>query len=213
MTFEELDNLRFEKYGAFSEKAIRPHRAISWGKAAEKTEVEDEQFMFYWIALNAAYNDDMIATESERLKRKIFFDKISELDKDNRIKKALMSIPNQLRVFVDNKYLYDEYWKTQKGDASEEDFEKHKTLVMQKIYSGLMVREDEIEVLDYLFALMAVLRNQLFHGLATYQSKANREQLGVGVKILKAIIPIIIELVLVHDEVDWGRISYPYIGK
>ncbi len=128
MTFEELDKLRFEKYGAFSEKAIRPHRAISWGKAAEKTEVEDEQFMFYWIALNAAYNDADTIAETERFKRKIFFDKISELDKDNRIKQALMSIPNQLRVFVDNKYLYDEYWKSQIGDASEEDFDNLRPL-------------------------------------------------------------------------------------
>ena len=73
-----------------------------------------------------------------------------------------------------------------------------------------MAKEDEIEVLDYLFTLMAVLRNQLFHGLATYQSRANREQLGAGVKILKVIMPIIIELVLVNDDVDWGRVSYPY---
>ena len=210
MTFEELDRIRFEKYGPFSERAIRPHRAISWGKAAEKAEGEDEQFIFYWIALNAAYNDADSFAETERIKRRNFFNKISELDIDNRIKKALISIPNQLRVFVDNKYLYDEDWKTQKGDTSEENFEKHKTMVMQKIYSGLMAKEDEIEVLDYLFTLMAVLRNQLFHGLATYQSRANREQLGAGVKILKAIMPIIIELVLVNDDVDWGRVSYPY---
>ncbi|MCR4874463.1 MAG: hypothetical protein K5923_01805 [Clostridia bacterium] len=213
MTFEELDNVRFKKYGAFSEKAIRVVRAISWGKAAEKTEIEDEQFIFYWISLNAAYSDDMIAVETERLKRKVFFDKISELDKENRIKKALMSIPNQLRIFVDSKYLYDEYWRAQKGDVKEEDFEKYKSKVMQKIYSGLMAREDEIEVLDYLFSLMAVLRNQIFHGLATYQSKANREQLKSGVKILKAIIPIIIEIVLINDDVDWGAISYPLINK
>ena len=128
MTFEELDKLRFEKYGAFSEKAIRPHRAISWGKAAERADGIDEQFIFYWISLNAAYSDDLNASETERLKRKVFFDKISELDKDNNIRKALMTIPNQLRVFVDNKYLYDEYWKAQKGDSSEEDFERYKAI-------------------------------------------------------------------------------------
>ena len=213
MAFEELDKKRIDKYGAFSEKAIRVVRAISWGKAAELAEGEDEKFIFYWISLNAVYNDDMIAGETERLKRKLFFDKISDLDKENRIKKELMGIQNQLRVFVDNKYLYDEYWKAQKGDSSEEDFEKQKKKVMQKIYSGLMAKEDAIDVLDYLFALMAVLRNQIFHGLATYKSKANREQLCAGVTILKAIIPIIVEIVLENGDVDWGVISYPYINK
>ena len=212
MTFEELDKKRIEKYGTFSEEAIRIHRAISWGKAAEKVEGEDEQFMFYWISLNAAYNDADVLEETERTKRKTFFEKISDLDTESRIKKALMEIPNQLRVFVDNKYLYDEYWKAQKGESSEEDFEKYKTKVMQKIYAGLMAKEDEIEVLDYLFTLMAVLRNQLFHGLATYKSKVNREQLMAGVKILKAVIPIIVELVLEHDDVDWGTVSYPYVS-
>ena len=167
MTFEELDQSRIDKYGTYSDKAIRIVRIISWGKAAENTKVDDEKFIFYWIALNAAYNDELIATANERSKRKIFFEKISELDKENTIKNALVDIQNQLRVFVDNKYLYDEFWKAQKGDSTEEDFEAYKKKVMQKIYSGLMAREDAIDVLDYLFTLMAVLRNQIFHGLAT----------------------------------------------
>ena len=213
MTFEELDKKRFEKYGKFSDKAIRVVRAISWGKAAENTEVLDEQFMFYWISLNAAYNDDASALSAERTKRRAFFIKISDLDKDNLIKRALVSIQNQLRVFVDNEFLYEEFWKMQKGELSETSFEKTKNNIMQKIYSGLMAREDAIEVLDYLFDLMALLRNQLFHGLATYGSSKNRDQLQAGVAILKAILPIIIDLVLVHDEVDWGEISYPVINK
>ena len=96
---------------------------------------------------------------------------------------------------------------------SDDDFEFVKNRMMKKIYGGLMVNEEEVELLDYLFTLMALLRNQIFHGLATYNSSVNREQLKSGVTILEALMPIMIEIVLNHDDVDWGEVSYPYTGK
>ncbi|MCR4874749.1 MAG: hypothetical protein K5923_03270 [Clostridia bacterium] len=211
--FEELDAIKKDKYGEFDPKAIRVHRAISWGKVAEKAESIDEKFIFYWIALNAAYSDDSSSEEAERTKRKTFFEKISQLDTESKIKKALFNIPNQLRVFVDNQYLYTEYWKTQKGEMSSGDFEFVKNKMMKKIYGGLMAKDDDVELLDYLFTLMSLLRNQIFHGLATYNSSVNREQLKSGVTILEALIPILIEIVLENDDVDWGEVSYPYTGN
>lgn len=213
MTFEELYKQRKEKYGKFSDKALRIHRTISWGKAAEKAKGIDEQFIFYWIALNAAYTDAAATLDSERTKRRTFFEKISDADTDNQIKRALIDNQNYLRVFVENKFLYDEYWRAQKGEADEEEFEKQKNKVMQKIYFGLLTKIDEVEILDYLFTLMAVLRNQIFHGLATYQSQANREQLKAGVGICKTLIPIMAEIVLNHEDIDWGEVSYPYIQR
>ena len=213
MTFEELDKKRLEKYGAFSNKAIRPHRAITWGMAAENATDIEEKFIFYWISLNAAYSDASMTDEYERTKRKVFFEKIVELDIDSRLPKALVDIQNQLRLFIDNQYLYKEFWEAKTEKLSEEAYEKTRAKYVRKIYSGLMNKGDEVDCLDYTFNLMALLRNQIFHGLATYHSKANRDQVEAGVKILQAVMPIIAELLLEHDEVDWGEISYPYINK
>ena len=210
-----MDELRFQKYGSFSSDphATRVRRAISWGVAAENATGEDEQFIFYWIALNATYGNEETASANERFKRTKFFEKICELDVENNINKALIAIQNQLRVFVDNKYMYDEYWKLLKNEVTPERFEDLKVRVRKKIYTGLMSKEGEIGLLDYLFDLISLLRNQIFHGLATYQSSVNREQLIPCVEILKNTVPIIVEIVLKHSEVDWGSISYPYIQQ
>ena len=210
-----MDDVRFQKYGSFSSDphATRVRRAISWGMAAETATGEDEQFIFYWITLNATYGNEEMAAANERLKRATFFEKICELDAENKINKALIAIQNQLRVFIDNKYMYDEYWKLLKNEVTPEYFENMKIRVRKKIYSGLMSKEDEIDVLDYLFDLISLLRNQIFHGLATYQSSVNREQLRPCIEILKSTVPIIVEIVLEHPEVDWGAISYPYIKQ
>ncbi len=210
MTFKELDIIRKGKYGEFDNDAIRVRRAISWGMAAENAKGDDEKFIFYWIALNAAYANE---TYDELVSRHLFFSKISSLDNENRIKKSLMEIPNQLRVFVDNKYLYKKYWESLDGDATKEEFEQEKTRITKIIYSGLMSKEESLDVLNYLFNLIYILRIQIFHGLATYKSKVNREQLIPCVKILEATMPIIIELLLEHNEIDWGEVSYPYVNQ
>ena len=75
MTFKEMDDVRFQKYGSFSSDphATRVRRAISWGMAAETATGEDEQFIFYWITLNATYGNEEMAAANERLKRATFF--------------------------------------------------------------------------------------------------------------------------------------------
>lgn len=212
MNFTELEDLKIQKYGTKfkGDHPLRIHRAISWGKAAEKAEGLDEKFIFYWISLNAVYSDDNLKSEPERTVRKEFFKKISEIDKENTVKNALYDIQNQLRVFVDNNYIHEDYWKSENGEITKEQFEQRKLNIFNKIYSGLVDDEYEVEVLDYLFALMAILRNQIFHGLATYNSSVNREQVHSGEIILERLLPLLVEIVTKHDEIDWGKTCYPY---
>lgn len=63
-------------------------------------------------------------------------------------------------------------------------------------------------VLDRLF----VLRNQILHGGATYQSQLNRKQVNDGVQLLIALLPIVIEIMLSTPDEDWGDIYYPVVS-
>ncbi len=216
MNFEELYNLKKQRYGEkFDNKYIlRIHRAISWGKAAENTTQPDEQFIFYWISLNSLYADCNAKGEGERSLRRAFFEKISTYDTDNRIQNALIeNLQNQLRLFVDNEFLYDDFWKAEMGEITVEQFARTKKSMFQRTYKGLMAREDAVELLDCLFSLMAVLRNQIFHGLATYNSSANKAQKELGVKIMQELVPIMCEIVVMNDQEDWGGVAYPFIKK
>jgi len=62
-------------------------------------------------------------------------------------------------------------------------------------------------VLDRLF----VLRNQLLHGGATYQSAINREQVQDGVQLLGSLVPTVIQIMLDTPDEDWGDIYYPVL--
>ena len=215
MNFQELQDLRKQRYGTDFDNnyILRIHRAISWGKAAENTDQPDEQFIFYWISLNALYADSNAKGESERSMRRTFFEKISNYD-DNRIQKILIEkLQNQLRLFVDTDFLYDDYWKAELGEISLEQFEDKKKAMFYRTYKGLMAKEDAVELLDCLFSLMAVLRNQIFHGLATYNSSLNKYQKELGVMIMKELVPIMCEIVVMNNQEDWGEVAYPVIKK
>lgn len=62
-------------------------------------------------------------------------------------------------------------------------------------------------VLDRLY----VLRNQLVHGGATWDSHANREQLRDGAAILGQLVPAILHLMMRDDAPDLGEVAYPMI--
>ncbi len=55
------------------------------------------------------------------------------------------------------------------------------------------------------------LRNQLIHGGATWNGKVNRKQLRDCTQLLGKLLPVIIELMLDHPEVEWGPACYPVV--
>ncbi|MEE9446010.1 MAG: hypothetical protein V3V19_10145 [Cocleimonas sp.] len=58
---------------------------------------------------------------------------------------------------------------------------------------------------------MYVLRNQLIHGGATWQSELNREQVKDGTKMLEKLIPVVLSIMIEETELEIGDIMYPVI--
>ena len=67
--------------------------------------------------------------------------------------------------------------------------------------------ENTTELLSIIFDRLYCLRNQLFHGGATYESKVNRDQIHDAMGILLDLVPVIIELMFKKE--NWGNIYYP----
>lgn len=192
--------------------AIRLHRAISWLNCAEDNESNlDLCFLTQWIAFNSCYameaNIDQQKTEREKFRQ--FVGKIVSYDAEKRIFNLLWDkFSGPVRLLIENQYVYKIFWDYQRGEAVEweksfrrsiEDANKH--LSTQNVPALLEI------VLDRLY----ILRNQLFHGGATYKSKVNRSQLVDGTRILEILIPIVIDIMLQNQDEDWGRILYPVI--
>lgn len=73
------------------------------------------------------------------------------------------------------------------------------------------MEKDTAKVLAIVFDRLYVLRNQLVHGGATWNSSVNRQQVRDGAAILGALLPILIELIISHPGEDHGDILYPVL--
>ena len=192
---------------------IRLHRAISWLARSEKeTGDSDAQIIFLWIAFNAAYARLFGFEKTEREQLQLFIETLVSSDKEKRLQKSLFEqFSGPIRVLIENKFVFEPFWR----DLREHDdsgrwqlqFEESKKLALRAV----MANQTEI-VLTIVFDRLYVLRNQLIHGGATWNSKVNRSQVHDAVKILNSLIPIIIDLMLDHPDLEFGETLYPVVG-
>lgn len=192
--------------------AIRLHRAISWLKAAEEQEKQqDLRFITLWIACNSLYsmNNAAFETMQERERFGAFVDTLLELDEETRLYHLLWNkFSGPVRLLIENKYVYGPFWDCQRGERTEweKGFEKSindasKALSQRNVNYLLRI------VLDRLY----ILRNQLIHGGATYKSKVNRAQVRDGSNLLISLLPVMIDIMMANSDHEWGTIYYPPI--
>lgn len=191
---------------------VRLHRAISWlARAESETGDPDAQFILAWIAFNAAYAKEIGFEESERGKLAHFIQDVVSIDSGKQIHGILFQqYPGPIRTLLENKFVFEPFWKAlREHDSSsrwEEVFASSKKAAFGAVMAG-----DTPRVLGIVFDRLYVLRNQLVHGGATWNSTVNRAQLKDGTAIMMTITPIIIGLMLDHPELDLGDIMYPVV--
>ena len=192
---------------------IRLHRAISWlARSEQESSDSDAQIIFLWISFNAAYAKLFGFENTEREQLQKFIEKLVASDSGKRLQKSLFEqFSGPIRVLIENKFVFEPFWR----DLREHDdsgrwisqFEESKKLALRAV----MASQTEI-VLSIVFDRLYVLRNQLIHGGATWNSKVNRSQVHDAVKILNSLIPIIIDLMLDHPDLEFGETLYPVVG-
>jgi hypothetical protein len=188
---------------------IRIHRAISWLKSAEKSTIPDIQFVSYWIAFNSCYANEIknLQAKSEKEMLKQFLEHLIIHDSDRIYNLLWEKFTSSIRILLENKYVFEPFWAEQRGEInhyeslfkkSQEDASKY---LSKKNVSGLLYL-----ILERLYCL----RNQLIHGGATFESKINRATLKDACRVLQALIPILIDIMIEHED-DWGKIAYPVV--
>lgn len=191
---------------------VRLHRAISWLQRAEDDVDDlDAQFIFLWIAFNAAYAKEMGLHDNERKRLAGFIEALLAVDSEQRLQKlAFGHFSGPIRTLVENRFVFEPFWKAlREHDASnrwEDKFIASRKLALASILDG-----DTATVWSILFDRLYVLRNQLVHGGSTWNSAANRAQVKDGAAIMMAVVPVIIDLMLDHAELDVGDILYPVV--
>ena len=193
---------------------LRMRRALSWlGRAEQERENDhDAAFIFYWIAFNAAYakelSRDPASTARDQFTR--YFRTILPLDSDNTVYDAIWkTYSGPIRLLLENRYVYHPFWEHHGGrgyDNWEYTFEQATRHVNQAL-----ARRDTHFILSTLFDRLYVLRIQLMHGGATWRSSVNRAQVQDGARIMAALVPVFVGLMMSHPHVDWGPMDYPVV--
>ena len=191
---------------------LRIHRSLSWLERAEKQTDDDSAFIFYWLAFNALYARERIdhveLMESERDILGQYFEKITLLDEDRTIYDEFWQrFSDPVRNLLANKFVYQPFWNhfnnVPGNDDWEERFEKSKIMSLVALK-----HEDTEKILKLVFDRLYVLRNQVFHGAATWHSSLNRDQIRDSLRILAFLVPILIDLMMKNPHVSWGRPYY-----
>jgi len=194
--------------------SLRVHRALSWLQRAEMAEQDiDARFIFLWIAFNAAYSHEL-PDNFNFSETRLFFHFLGRLidnDRNGLLGEIVWNeFPRSIRLLLDNQYVFKPFWEYQKGnltkDEWEEKFRRSKASALRAL--GKM---DTRKVLMVIFERLYVLRNQLFHGNATWNSSANRTQLEQGTAIMEQLLPAIVAILLDSSDQLWGDPKYPVV--
>lgn len=210
MLLEEIfKSKKAENTDAFN---LRIHRGLSWLRKAGDLDADmDLQFISLWVAFNAIYAQDLTVSQDKQSLRQ-FLHMICRKDTDGKIYGILWEKFSQpVRVLLDNQYVYQGFWDYQNqkisAAACKEGLEQEK----RKVHLALKNKESA-DILLVLFSRLYTLRNQLVHGGATYSSSVNRKQLQDGCRILSALLPVFILVLLENAQtLDLGKPFYPVV--
>ena len=198
-----------------SELSIRIHRSLSWlGQAETQKEDLDASFIFYWIAFNAAYagNFDDAEHYSESSAFSHFFQRIVKNDSQNRVYSLIWErFPHEINGVLRNEYIFSSFWK-ENDFINDLDWKASFEASIVKVNHALK-NQDTIVILSILFSRIYVLRNQIFHGGATWNSSVNRTQVKDCTKLLANLVPILIKIMMASPEENWGTLNYPLKEK
>lgn len=216
LSFDELKTKQRSLRVSFPDPlGLRVHRAISWfGRAEREADDPAAAFLFNWIAFNAAYADerDVRGERAERESFSWFFTNLHKRDRDGRIYDAVWDrFPGPIRMFLENRYVFGPFWAHQNGLDGYEDWQDWFDRARRAFHRSLAQRETA-SILSMLFDRLYVLRNQLVHGGATWNSSVNRDQLRDGAAILACLVPVMIDIMMDNPHEDWGRPFYPVVG-
>lgn len=193
--------------------AVRVHRALSWLNKAEQSDDLDSQFIFYWIAFNAAYAQhiDRSILITERGKFQHFLSKLVSLDDENQLAEFVwQEYANTIRVVLNNEFIFESYWDAQNSAITQNEWKQLRAKSVHASHQALASEQTDI-VLSIVFSRLYTLRNQLLHGGATWNGKVNRQQVADCTAIMAKVIPILIEVMMDHPNELWGESIYPVI--
>ena len=172
----------------------------------------DVRFILLWVGFNSACAGDLSAEiDNERGAFKAYFDALVSLDGAHRIYNAAWKrFPHEIRLLLNNKYVFAPFWNHQNGLGEYSDWAE-RIAHSQHLIATAMAHSDTPRILSVVFDRLFVLRSQLIHGGATWNSAVNRNQVRDGAAVMSWLLPVFIDIMMDNPGRDWGRPFYPVV--
>lgn len=205
---------RAEREGHPPNLSLRVHRALSWLNRAEQLEDDpDTQFILLWISFNAAYATEIDERYrlSEQAHFREFVGKLVALDTKKRFQALVWNeFSGSIRVLLDNPYVFHDFWSHHRGEIEAVEWQRRFDAAKKAAHQAL-ARQDTETVLVIALSRIYVLRNQIMHGGATWNSSVNRDQVRDCGRLLAKLVPLILEVMLDNPGTLWGDACFPVI--
>lgn len=214
--------------------ADRMRRSISWFDLSLNTETPDEEFIFLWISFNAAYGVELRHPDSED-------DSLSEFEKFRDFLRNILvrdirgeietrltgrKLAGRIDHLLRNHFVYEPFWRSLRedggelGESWEDRFERSRGRVsysFRRLSETDVPLEEKVDLLQTVlvevFLRLYTLRNQVFHGGATYGTGRGRKQIKDGSFIMANLVPVILDIMEADIAEDpssdvWGEVAY-----
>lgn len=189
---------------------LRIHRGLGWFKKAIDLDQDlDFKFISLWISFHSLYADDADMNQHPGQLQQ-FFKKLCQKDLDHKIDKMIWDKYSQpMQALLDNSSLEQSFWDYRNQKISLESCQEVLQAQKQKVQDALQSR-NSVEILSVLFRRLYTLHHQLMHGGAAYHSSLNHKSLQDSCRILGALLPVFICILLENSAaLDLGKPFYP----
>jgi Apea-like HEPN len=189
---------------------IRVHRSLSWFERAlalDDTEEPEARLLYAWIAFNALYgvwDSEEGFAAGERASWKAFVETLLQIDRQQLLAQQIQVIQTDILWLLECKFLDPTFWRNPDETGG----------VRRRYHQAIRLYHEGcwVKILGFTLDRIYVLRSQIVHGAATRGSSLNRESLTRCRRVLEALMPVILQLVI-EQRVDdqWPPLCYPPI--
>ncbi len=207
---------------------VRIQRALSWLSRERELKQNDPDitFILHWIAFEALYGtDDEIYQQKKNHTADQIMNFVNSLEirEDDRLRlvTTVRQVWESVIHLFENQFIDPECWSryyqgTTKAGRKHNPFAKKSEPIRKSV---LKDPQQFDQFLKKMFSRLYLLRNQLFHGNASYKggSESQRsDQINHGSKVMYQLIPVVIRIMLdalehYPEKEGWGKIPYPRI--
>ena len=103
-------------------------------------------------------------------------------------------------------------WDQDENARSAEEWESNFKSRVGSTIESLTKGKSRI-TLKYLFANLAIVRQQIVHGGSAGPRSRGRTQVMLGAKLLKALVPCFRDSIQSNIDEDWGKPPFPRVGS